>query len=255
MKVRILSKKQDRIDFVLEDSTPAFANALRRAMISEIPTLAVQHVDFNDNGSVMFDEVLAHRLGLIPIVFDPGKLNLPAECKCEGKGCSLCQVFFAAEKTGPAILVSGDLKSSHKGVFPADPNFPIVELLEGQKVSIEAVASLGTAKVHAKHQAAIVGYQYFVEAEKAKDEEMEGLEDCPAGLAEVRGGKVTILDHFKGDMQKACRLENYMLTFNDRKFVFRVETVSGMKPEDIVLQAAELLGSKAADFAKSLKDV
>ncbi|MBI2676279.1 MAG: DNA-directed RNA polymerase subunit D [Candidatus Aenigmarchaeota archaeon] len=255
MKVRIISKKQGRLDFVLEDATPAFANALRRAMISEVPTLAIQYVDFHDNGSVMFDEVLAHRLGLIPLSFGIGKMNMPDECKCEGKGCTLCQVVFAAEKTGPGMLLSGDMKSSHKGVAPLDPNFPIVELLGGQSVRFEAVASLGTARKHAKHQAAIVGYQYFVEAEKAKDEELAGLEDCPSGLAEVRGGKVVILDYFKADMKKACRLDSYILQFDENRFIFRVETVSGLAPEDIVLQAAQILGSKAADFARALKDV
>ena len=62
MKVKVISRKGENLVFTAEDITPAMANALRRIMISEIPTLAIEWVDFHENTSVLFDEIIAHRL-------------------------------------------------------------------------------------------------------------------------------------------------------------------------------------------------
>jgi DNA-directed RNA polymerase subunit D len=75
MKVTMSGKKGNEVTFVLQGATPAFANALRRIMISEVPAMAIESVDFHENDSVLFDEVIAHRLGLIPLSFEPGKFN------------------------------------------------------------------------------------------------------------------------------------------------------------------------------------
>src|SRR3989338_6455130 len=112
MHVSVLSKSDQKLEFVLSDTTPAFANALRRAMISEVSTLAVDYVDILDNTSILFNEVLAHRIGLMPLEFEPGKLNKVEDCKCEGKGCALCQVVLALKRTGPCFVYSKDFKSA-----------------------------------------------------------------------------------------------------------------------------------------------
>ena len=130
MKIKILEKKGDKLTFQLDNATPGFANALRRIMITEVPNLAVEWADIHDNNSILFDEVIASRLGLIPLKFDPTKFVSNEECKCGGKGCPLCQVVLALDKDGPGIAYSGDLKSSNKDVKPISPNFPIVELLQ-----------------------------------------------------------------------------------------------------------------------------
>ena len=70
MKVKILSKDDRKVKFLLEDSNPQFANALRRIMISEVPVLAIQTVDFTANDSVLYNEMIAQRLGLVPLVFN-----------------------------------------------------------------------------------------------------------------------------------------------------------------------------------------
>ena len=77
MNVKILSKSQHRVKFLLEKSNPAFANALRRIMKSEVPTMAVEFVDFEINTSGLFDEVVAHRIGLIPLTFDTPNSPIP----------------------------------------------------------------------------------------------------------------------------------------------------------------------------------
>jgi len=158
MNVKINKQTERSLEVVLEDIDTGFVNALRRIAMSEIPILAIEWVEFSDNDSGLFDEDIAHRLGLIPLVF-PDKFNLISECTCKGKGCSRCQVKFLLEREGPAMVKSSDLMSDDDEVYPLDKEIPIVELLENQKLKLQAIAQLGFGKDHAKWQSSIVGYQ------------------------------------------------------------------------------------------------
>jgi DNA-directed RNA polymerase subunit D len=256
MKVNLSERKGNKLTFVLQGATPAFANALRRIMVSEIPTLAIDSVDFHENDSVLFDEVIAHRLGLLPIVFDPSKFNFRASCKCGGKGCPLCQVIFVVEKKGPGVVYSGDMKSSHKDVKPTSPDFPIVELLEGQNLKIEAAAMLGRGKDHAKWQAANASYQYYPEiVVKDAKEARKCMKNCPKDVLEMKGEKLVLTDPEKCDLCKECLegCEGVEVKGDPTRFIFKVESISGLKPEYIVSKSAELLEEKAEEFRKELK--
>ncbi|UCD03051.1 MAG: hypothetical protein JSV63_00225 [Candidatus Aenigmatarchaeota archaeon] len=98
MKVKVLKKKGQVLHFLLEDTDPAFANSLRRIMITEIPTLAVEWLDIHENGSALFDEVVSHRIGMIPLKFNPKRIVATEDCKCSNKGCPLCQVVLVLDK-------------------------------------------------------------------------------------------------------------------------------------------------------------
>ena len=257
MKVEILSKeKPDVVKFVLEGATPAFANALRRIMISEVPTLAVDWIDVHENSSVLFDEMIAHRVGLIPLKFDPAKLNLPDECSCEGKGCALCQVVFVVEKSGPCMVYSGDMKSSNKDVKPTSPDFPIVELLENQKIKFEAIARLGKGAEHAKWQAAIASYQFVpvIDVKNVKDVD-KVMSIAPKGLFKKEGGKLIVTDPFKYDEYKFVEefTGEVKVTLDTSKVVFNIESVCGLSPEYIFSKALEILKGKAEEFKVELE--
>ena len=257
MKVQVLNKKGDTLVFVLDGATPAFANSLRRIMVSEVPTMAVEWVDFHKNSSVMFDEIMAHRLGLIPLTFDYKKFNSIESCKCGGKGCVLCQVVFALEKKGPCTVYSGDLKTSNKDVKPISPNFPITELLEKQELKFEAKANLGLGLDHAKWQAANTAYQYYPELEVSKNCPPADLKNavsaCPKGVLAVKAGKLTLTDPATCDLCLRCEeaAKCVKMRANPGKFIFRVESVSGMKVADIVSSASEILISKGEEFKKN----
>lgn len=159
MKVQVLSHSGQEMQFAVEGIKDSFASALRRTMMTEVPTMAVEYVDFVKNDSAVNDEILANRIGLIPMTFDPKSYNLPDECKCGGKGCSNCQVKFVLKKKGPAIVYSGDMKSTDKEVKPLYDKIPITELFDDQEIEFEATAQLGKGRVHAKWQGAVVGYK------------------------------------------------------------------------------------------------
>lgn len=259
MKLKVLQKKGDKLVFLLEESTPAFANALRRIMISEIPVLAIEWVDFRENNSVLFDEMIAHRLGLVPLKFDPSKFNFKAECKCEGKGCPLCQVVFVIERKGPGTVHSSDMKSSNKDVKPTSPDFPIVELMENHSLKLEAVAELGIGRTHAKFQAANASYQNYPEIEIVDEAKAKkALSACPKDLIVIRGSHVVIKDPEACDICRICEEsseDGIKVKTDPSKFIFRVESISGLEPEYIVSKSAEILAEKASEFQKELKKV
>ncbi len=216
MKFHVLEKSDKKITFILEDTDAGFANALRRIMANEIPTMAIENVDFEENSSGLFDEIIAHRLGLVPLRYNRKIYRTKDKCRCGGKGCSSCEVVLVLEKTGPAIVKAGDMKSSDDSVQPTDPEIHIVELYENQRLKLEAVAQLGFGKDHAKWQAAVVGYRNPV----------TGRPEDPHG------------DDVK---------------FRESEFVFEVESVCGLSASEILEIALDELENRADEFASELK--
>jgi len=156
MDIKVLSKDQDTLRFVLSGVKPAFANALRRIMVSEVPVMAIDDVMILENNSVMYDEILAHRLGLIPITTDLESYNLPEECTCKSElGCSKCRASLSLEieASDPVeVVYSSHLKPENPEIRPVSDKIPIVKLATGQRVKLEAFARLGKGRTHAKWQ-------------------------------------------------------------------------------------------------------
>src|SRR5579872_1520691 len=125
--------------------------------ISQVPTMAIDDVVILENSSVMFDELVAHRLGLIPLKTDLNRYNLPEDCDCKSAlGCPKCRVLLVldAEATDKIRTVnSSDLVSEDPETKPISDLIPIVKLAPGQKVKLEAYAKLGKGSEHAKWQA------------------------------------------------------------------------------------------------------
>jgi len=261
MEIKILEKSDMEIRFSIEGVKSSFVGALRRIMLSEIPAMAIEWVDFKKNDSAMPDEVLANRLGQVPLTYDTKAYNAPSECKCEGKGCSRCQVKLSLEKKGPAVVYSDDLKSTDKSVKPAIEKIPLVELFEDQDVlHFLATAQLGFGKEHAKWQGAIVGYKNMpsIKISSIEKGDLEKfINSCPRDVFKVKDDKLIVIDPAKCILCMNCveiskKGEIEVAPLED-SFVFNVETVSGFKPEEVVLLAAETLGNKMKEFQKALK--
>lgn len=257
MKIRVLNKSDSEIKFLLEDSNPQFANALRRIIISEIPILAIESVDFSVNDSVLYNEVIAHRLGMIPLVFDTKKFHFRDEHEDE-KTCSMCEVVFVINKKGPGMVYSKDMKSSDPEVKPLYDDIPVVELFDDQNLRLEASASLGLAKNHARYQSAISHYRYFPVANlKGKLENPEEvMKACPKNALKIDGDKVSVT--LDCDMCRECvkiAKPKDLLEINGdaTKFIFNVESISGLKPEEIVFSAVDILKGKVKDFGKEVR--
>lgn len=159
MDITVTDETENRIEFDVEGTTPAFMNALRRVMIGELPTLAVEELHVSKNNSGLFDEILAHRIGLLPWTFDEDGYVPRDECDCED-GCPDCTVNMALQKEGEQTVTAGDISAPADDVEPVNPDTVIVDLKEDAELDIEMDAVLGRGKDHAKWQAANASYAY-----------------------------------------------------------------------------------------------
>ncbi len=252
--IKTLEKKDNRIKFILSGANVAFANALRRIMKNEIPVMAVEFVDMEENTSGMFDELVAHRIGLIPLTFDQKSYSTKKACKCGGKGCSRCEVTLVLEKQGPCVVKAGDMKSTDESVQPADRDIPIIELLEGQRLKFEAIAQLGYGTEHTKWQAANVGYKYAPSV-KATDADSKVVDICPVGVFEKKDGKVRVVAEDNCILCMRCTEidDSVKISAEDTSFVFDVESVCGLSAEDVIGTALDVLEERAEDMVDSIK--
>lgn len=252
MKVSKLDKKDRTVRLLVGDTTPSFMNALRRISMNEVPVLAIEDLSIHENDSPLFDELLAQRLGQVPLKFDPGEFDLPEECDCED-GCPNCQAKFTLEMEGPGTLYSESLESESGNVEPLHGRIPITELGENHLVKLEATAVLSTGKEHSKHQAAVSSYQYYPRVsvdqdELSEDDVKKAVEVCPQDvfkeddgkLKTVNEGDCTLCRECVKDVGDAIDVEG-----DDGKFVFKVESISGLEPQNILETATKILKEKA----------
>ncbi len=131
-----------------------YANALRRICLNGIPVFAIDTVDVIENSSVLADEALAHRLALIPIKTDLTRFAEPSKCECKSEtGCSNCRVMLvldSGDTNTTRTVFSNELSSEDKDIAPISDKIPIIELVQGQRVKVEAYAKLGRGTEHAK---------------------------------------------------------------------------------------------------------
>jgi DNA-directed RNA polymerase subunit D len=131
-----------------------YANALRRVCLNGVPVFAIDTVDIIENSSVLADEGLAHRLGLIPIKTDLSRFNEPSKCDCDSEtGCSNCKVMLvldSGDSDTTRTVLSNELSSEDDSIKPISDKIPIVQLAPGQRIKIECYARLGRGTDHAK---------------------------------------------------------------------------------------------------------
>ncbi|MFC1727876.1 DNA-directed RNA polymerase subunit D [Nanoarchaeota archaeon] len=262
MKLKILSKdkKKEKIVFLLEESTPGFANALRRTMTEQVPTMAIEEIEFRKNSSVLYDEIIAHRMGLIPLKTDLKTYNLPENCTCKGEGCAKCTLKLILKVKGPITVLASDLQSKDPMVVPAHPNTPIVKLLKGQELELEATAVLGKGSEHAKWSPCLAFYKYKPSIDfkdSAKNVE-KCVKLCPKNIFVMKGNKVAldkdkIIDcHLCGACVDVTDGE-IKLNESDKDFVFTIESWGQLSVKDIVSSASDILSEQADEFVKALK--
>ncbi len=135
-----------------------YANALRRICLNGIPIFAIDTVDIIENSSILPDEGLAHRLGLIPIKTDLSRFNEPSKCDCQSEtGCSNCKVMFVLDSGDSDVtrtILSNELTSEDDSIKPTSDKIPIVQLAAGQRIKLECYARLGRGTEHAKWNSA-----------------------------------------------------------------------------------------------------
>jgi DNA-directed RNA polymerase subunit D len=264
LDIKIIEEKDNFLRFLLKGTNHAYANALRRAMMAEVPAMAIEDVIIIENTSVLYDEVIAHRLGLIPLKTDLDAFVLPEECDCKSElGCSKCRASFTLESEAsdePLMVYSSDLKPE-SDVTPVSGNIPIVKLGSTQKLRLEVYARLGRGIEHAKWQpVSACAYKYLpnvtLNAENLANPE-EVIRICPTDVYSSNSeNKIVVRDEMACTLcmdcvEKAVPVDSKK-TFpvkvegDETSFIFYVESTGALPAKRIVTEATRILDRKAS---------
>lgn len=156
--LEVINKDNQKISVKLKGVPLHYANALRRVCLNGVPVFAIDTVDIIENSSVLPDEGLAHRLGLIPIKTDLTRFNEPSKCDCQSEaGCSNCRVMLVLDSGDSDVtrtILSNELSSEDDSIKPTSDKISIVQLTQGQRIKVECYARLGRGTEHAKWNSA-----------------------------------------------------------------------------------------------------
>lgn len=270
MEIQFASLDDSAVRFTLSGASPAFANALRRAMISDVPTLAIEDVRIYDNTSALFDEMLTHRLGLIPIKTDLDTYGTKESCSCEGAGCTACTVTYTLSAEGPKVVTSGDLIPQDVKAVPVQDTIPIVKLTKGQKLVLEAKAVIGTGKEHAKWQPTLVcGYKNHpvIEIGDACDACGMCVDECPREILAVKGKKVEVI---AGKLPECsiCRLceracistgigeePAIRISAEPDRYIFVVESDGSLPVREILQRALQYIKQQSDELEHQVREI
>ncbi len=151
MKIEVIESTPQSLRFKLSGADLSVANALRRIAINSVQSFAVDSVTFYENGTSMFDEYIAHRIGLVPLV-TPGKGYDEKD-----------EILFNLSAEGPTTVYSKDIKSNDKSVKVANENIPIMKLAAGQTLRLDGKAVMGSGSKSSKFQPGLVTYKALSE--------------------------------------------------------------------------------------------
>ena len=266
MELLVLEKNKEKtkLSLMVKKTNPAYVNTLRRIIIDHVPTMAIETVEIKKNSSILYDEIIAHRLWLVTLKTDLRSYTLPKECSCDGEGCAKCQCNFTLKANGPCTVYASDLKSKDPKIIPVFPKTPIVKLLKGQELELMATATLGTGKEHSKWSPGLVFYKYkpCLELKGACSNPEKVIDSCPKGVFELKNKKLSINKdnllkcHLCEACIDVCRPKGAVkLEESKEEIIFNIETWGQLSYNDILKNAINIFDNTLDDFSKSLKKI
>ena len=231
--MEIVSNSPEKIVLKI-DVSYSLANAIRRS-VEETLTLAIDEIEFFKNDSALYDEYLAHRLGLVPL-------------KMDGKMGPKTSVELKLKKSGPCTVYSGDLIGSVKAAYK---NMPLTILEKGQELELVATAKLSNGLEHAKYVPGLANYRNILEVKSSS--QIDGIiqESKGAIKAEKKGNKwlcdlnETTIDEIRALDKDSINETNELLFF--------VESFGQMDAKTILIKAVECLEDNLEEFTKKIK--
>ncbi|AEA13299.1 RNA polymerase, insert [Thermoproteus uzoniensis 768-20] len=256
---KVLERDNLHLKLYIEGVKPSLINSIRRIIISEVPVFAIDQVLIVNNTSSMYDEMLAHRLGLIPLTTPLDLFPKIEECETGMVDPAECTVRFTLQVTADdaKTVYSGDLVSDHPDVKPVYPDIPIVKLVKGQSISLEAYARLGRAKEHAKWQAGLATYYYFPKL-IVKGEDPQCLAQCKSICPDAFGNSLNEFNPYKCTFGKLKTCENLCggllaVDWDRFKYIMNIESYGNMDVDKMLSEAFRIFKVKLNTFLETLE--
>jgi len=238
--MRLINKKENQITFSVE-LDESLANAIRR-YVDQISILAIDEVEISRNDSPLYDETIAHRMGLIPLKMEKGVNEKTEE-----------QLSLVAKKEG--AVYSEEIKG---GVKPVYDKIPITLLKKAQELEILATARVGKGSKHVKFSPGLMFYKNAVKIKIDKDCPKEVMNVCPLKILGAEGGKIVVIGEDKCDMCEACveyckkQGKNGIELIPAEEMVISVESFGQISQEEIFKRAIEVLKEDLEEVAKKI---
>ncbi|MFC1710694.1 DNA-directed RNA polymerase subunit D [Nanoarchaeota archaeon] len=184
--MKIINKQENQIIFAaeIEDS---IANAIRR-YLNQIPVFAVDEVEISKNDSPLYDETIAHRLGLVSLKMEKSLSEKKAY-----------KLKLDAKKEG--YVYSGELKGGIKIVYD---KIPLTLLHKGQELSLVATVKTGKGKEHSKFSPGLMFYRNKTEITLDKEFYEEVKKICPNNEIKEKGDKIIVIDNLQNEICDVC---------------------------------------------------
>tara|TARA_Y100000310_G_scaffold323175_1_gene383195 strand:- start:1162 stop:1872 length:711 start_codon:yes stop_codon:yes gene_type:complete len=234
--MEIIEKNENKLVFVMNMEN-VVANTIRR-YINQIPIMAIDEVEISKNDSPLYDETIAHRLGLIPLKMEKGdKKNHKLKLNVNKEGS----------------VHSGELK----GTNLVYEEIPITTLNENQELELTATVNLGTGAEHSKYSPGFMSYRNVAEIVIDKKFADKVKEVCPSNETKEKGDKIIITDNQNKEVLDVCEgISNKdgkkaEITFND-ELVVNLESFGQIDVKDIFKKSIDGLKKDLAQVSKKI---
>ena len=238
--MKLLNKKENQISFTAEIDE-SLANAIRR-YLNKIPIIAVDEVEISKNDSPLYDETIAHRIGLIPIKME----KAISEKKAHKMKLDVSKEGIVYSKE-----LSGDLDVVYEKI-------PITTLNKNQELKLTATLILGKGNEHAKFSPGLMFYRNIPTIKIDKDCSKSVMELCPQGILKSDDGKIVISDASKCDMCEACtefckKLGKDSISITPtNELIITLESFGQLDVRDIFKKSIEELKKDLAHVSKQI---
>jgi DNA-directed RNA polymerase subunit D len=234
--MELITQKENKIVFKT-DINESLANAVRR-YLNEIPTLAIEEVEISKNNSPLYDETLAHRLGLVPL-----KTEKSMNSKTEKK------LKISSKKEG--IVSSGDLKGDAKVVYE---KIPLTYLDKDQEVNLTAIAKLGKGSEHSKHTPGLMFYRNNSEITMNKEFLGKLKKICPEIKVKEKGNNIIFKNEYGLELEDFAESSKSKVEINPLKeLIITLENFGQIETKDLLKKSVEEIKKDLSEFDRKLK--
>jgi DNA-directed RNA polymerase subunit D len=236
MKLKTVSNEGLVAKYTIEGSSPAWINALRRFSQDYVPTLAFEDLEIAQNASALYDDIVAHRIGLIPLTTDLSSYSLPEE---GAEVSAMNSVMLTLHVDKPGYVQASSFVSKDPKVKPAFDNIQVTYLLENQEIELTGLAIMGQGVKHVKWTPCNAFYTYepIVKVNNGSKELAAVIGKYPPQV--VEGSKINEKAINTPALIDACDgiSDAVSVSYNDKNFIFTVESFGQLQPKEILSEA------------------